>query len=241
MLVAAVIPAYNEARSLCEVVRRTSRYVDRVYVVDDGSSDGTSRVDARVIRHDRNRGKGAALRTGFRVAIREGADAIVTLDGDGQHDPAWIPTLLASFAEADLVVGCRARRGPMPFPRILSNGFSSVLISLLTRRRLGDVHSGLRVYRARRLAALEIRSRRFEVEVELVLKAARAGWRIVHVPVPTLYGSERSKISPVLDAARFLRAAILHGLGPSPWTSRAPASGWSGSSLPAAACAIRAS
>ncbi len=212
MLVAAVIPAYNEEPHLREVVRGTRRQVDRVYVVDDGSSDGTARVEARVIRHDRNRGKGAALRTGIRAALEEGADAVVTLDGDGQHDPKSIPRLLDSFAEADLVIGCRARCGPMPLLRILSNGFSSVLVSIAARRRIVDVHSWLLVYRATRLAALEIRSRRFDVEVELVLKAARAGWRIVHVPVATLYGRERSKISPVVDSARFLRAVALYGL-----------------------------
>ncbi len=236
--VAAVIPAYNESSSLRRVVSGVRPHVHRVYVVDDGSSDDVGPVDAVVLRHERNRGKGAALRTGMSAALAAGFEAVVTLDGDGQHDPDAVPVLLEALSRADLVIGSRSRSGTMPPSRKLSNGFSTVLVSLLLRRPIRDVHSGFRAYRASRLRSVEIRSRRFEVEVELLLKAAQSGWRIVHVPVPTLYGTERSKISPAMDTMRFLRAVARHGLGLE-WTWTRHAMGWFASSSKREASATR--
>lgn len=240
-MIAAVIPAYNESRFLPGVVERVRPHVDRVFVVDDGSGDGTGRVNATVLRHDRNRGKGAALRTGIGAALRTGCETIVTLDGDGQHDPAAVPSLLEALDGADLVIGSRSRSGSMPPQRRLSNGFSAVLVSLVAGRPLADVHSGFRAYRAAKLRSLEIRSRRFEVEVELLLKAARSGWRIAHVPVPTLYGTERSKIRPALDSLRFLRTVAWHALGLDGWIATPHGNGWRGSNSRRAGSAIPAS
>jgi hypothetical protein len=153
------------------------------------------------------------MREGF-ASVLGRFEAIVTLDGDGQHDPTEIPALLAAFSRADLVLGRRRReRTAMPRARRFSNAFSAALVSLLARRRLSDVHCGYRVYRGSALRRVEIRSNGFDIEVELLLKAARLGWRIVDSPVRTLYGEERSKISPVVDALHFLRATALYGLG----------------------------
>ncbi len=238
MKTAAVIPAFNEAATIGPVWEQTFPHVDLIIVIDDGSDDGTSLARGDMIRHSRNQGKGAALRTGIQSAIRAGADIIVTLDSDGQHDPAEIPRLISAMEKADLVLGKRTRTRSMPGIRRWSNGFSSLLVSLAMGKRFYDVHSGFRAYRANLFREMEIHSRRYEVEIELLLKAGRAGRRVVQVPVSTRYGSERSKFSAVRDTVRFLKAVAIFSLGLDQWTFRSNARRWWKASLSVVESAI---
>ncbi len=226
MKTVAVIPAFDEAETIGDVRDRTRPHVDLVFVVDDGSRDATSALRGNVLRHSRNLGKGAALRTGIRAALAAGAQAIVTLDGDGQHDPGEIPRLLSALEGSYMVIGKRRRSKEMPPLRRLCNGASSALISILSGRRRYDVHSGYRVYRADLFRKMEIRSRRYEVEVELLLKAGRAGLRVVEVPVSTRYGSERSKFGAARDTLRFLKAVVVYRMGLDRWIFRRNAGKW---------------
>ncbi len=183
---------------------------DRVFVVNDGSTDGAPEragaSGARVIDHPANRGKGAALATGFAAALAEGAEGVITLDADGQHDPAWIPRFLDAAEGADIVVGSRmSEPGSMPWLRVGVNRFTSVVVSRLAGTRLTDSQSGFRWISSDVLRAVRLESQRFDAESEILIKAARRGFRIAEIPVPTIYGNEVSKIRPLRDTGRFIR------------------------------------
>jgi glycosyltransferase involved in cell wall biosynthesis len=212
MRVVAVIPAREAALTVGSVVAGLRREVPalEVLVVDDGSTDTTSKearaAGAAVVRHDVNQGKGAALQTGFDEALRRGADAVLALDADGQHDPAVAGSLLEALASADVVVGSRdSNRGAMPWIRRATNSFMTWVISGLAGRRIPDSQSGYRAIRAEVIRAVRPRSRRFEYESEFLIAAARAGFRIGGVPVPSLYNAPGSHIHPFRDTLRFLR------------------------------------
>jgi glycosyltransferase involved in cell wall biosynthesis len=186
-----------------------------VLVVDDGSTDETGAralaAGARVLRHDVNQGKGAALQTGFDAAVASGADAVLALDADGQHDPASAARLLAELAQADVVVGSRnADRRGMPWLRRATNDVTSWWVSRLAGQRIEDSQSGYRAIRADVLRRVRPESRRFEYESEFLVAAARAGFRIGFAPIPTLYNAPGSHIHPFRDTLRFVRFVWRH-------------------------------
>lgn len=217
MRVCAVIPARDAASTIGPVVRglRTTLPDATVIVIDDGSSDETGAVarqaGAEVVRHTLNQGKGAALQTGFDEALRLGADAVLALDADGQHDPEWAPRLLAGLTEADLVVGSRLQsRDGMPWLRRVTNDVTSWWVSRLARTDIEDSQSGYRAIRATVLRRVRPEARRFEYESEFLVTAARAGFRIAAVSIPTLYNAPGSHIRPVRDTVRFVRFVLRH-------------------------------
>ncbi len=209
-----MIAAFDEAPRIGPVVEAASRHLS-VLVVDDGSSDDTARVaeraGAEVLRQPANRGKGEALRRGFREALEREVEGVVTLDADGQHDPTEIPVLLAAWEAtgADLVVGARDFDA-MPPARRLSNTLGRRVLRWATGRDLPDNQSGYRLH-SRRLveAALEKGGEPgFGFEVEVIVACLERGWRIEWVPVRTIYDTEESHINPVTHVARFLRLAV---------------------------------
>jgi glycosyltransferase involved in cell wall biosynthesis len=207
----ALVPAYNEAPRIGRVVREASKYLP-VLVVDDGSEDDTGQAaeagGAVVVRHPQNVGKGAALMTGFGWAKEHGYDAVLTLDADGQHDPADIPKLVAAYdsGAGDLVIGRRDSRR-MPFPRFFTNPFGSWLLSLALGVKVYDNQSGFRVYGERLLEGLKLESVGLEAEVEVIAAAVSAGLTIGWVDIRTIYGiGKRSSFHPIVDTARFFGA-----------------------------------
>lgn len=211
-----VVPALDAAPTIGGVVTgvRKALPATPVLVVDDGSADPTAEVagaaGARVLRFDVNRGKGAALRAAFTLAIEEGFDAVITIDADGQHDPAVAPALVAALAHADVVVGIRRRGGtPMPLHRRVSNGLSSWAISCCAGVPLPDTQSGYRAIRAGVLRGVRPAGDRYEFETDFLIRAARAGFRIAGVPVPTIYGAP-SHFRPLHDAARVVATIWRH-------------------------------
>lgn len=213
----AIIPAKDAASTVGDVVRGVLSAVPGldVIVVDDGSADATGararEAGARVLRHDVNQGKGAALQTGFDAALEAGADAVVALDADGQHDPTFAPKLLAALDGADVVVGSRnADRTGMPWLRKATNDVTSWWVSRLAGQRIEDSQSGYRAIKAPVLRAIRPQSRRFEFESEFLVAAARAGFRIGAAPIPTLYNAPGSHIHPVRDTIRFIRFVLRH-------------------------------
>lgn len=184
-----------------------------VLVVDDGSADGTATAaaaaGARVVRQIPNRGKGAALRAGFRLALDEGAEAVVTLDADGQHDPAEIPKLVAAFRSArpELVIGCRDF-GAMPPLRRLANTLGSLTLRLALGVRIRDNQSGYRVVGRPVMQAMSSSAESgFEFEVEMIAECLRRGWPIEWVPIRTIYAGEPSHIRNRDHLAGFIRTA----------------------------------
>ncbi len=212
-----VIPAFNAATTIGELVRRVRHQGIEVVVVDDGSTDQTAPVasaqGAVVISHLRNEGKGRALRTGFEYALRSQYDGVVTMDSDGQHDPAEIPQLIRAgeVQHAGLAIGNRLDGNtPMPLARRLTNQLMSAVVSAVARQHIPDTQCGFRFVRKEVLADTPLRARRFEIETELVIGAAARRWKIVSVPVRSIYQDERSYIRPVRDGIRFVGTVLRH-------------------------------
>lgn len=212
MKVCCIIPAYQESQHIAQVVSTTKQYIDCVFVIDDGSTDGTGDIASKnggiVVRHPRNIGKGAALRTGFQKALRTGCDIIITLDGDGQHDPNLIPRFLKKIQKenADVVVGSRyaTLAETMPFLRKLSNLMTSRLLRIFFRLPITDSQSGYRAFSRRILEWITVRDNGFAAETEILIDAKRAGGTFAEVPISTIYGDEESKIRAHRDIARWL-------------------------------------
>jgi glycosyltransferase involved in cell wall biosynthesis len=209
--VVALIPGYNEGPRIASVVRGAALYLP-VIVVDDGSSDDTAdrarKAGATVIEQHPNAGKGAALRAGFRRALDAGYDAVLTLDADGQHDPAEIPSFLAAFAiepPPDLVIGSRNFRA-MPPIRRLSNTIGGKAFSWAVGREIADNQSGYRLIGRRILeATVDSDERGFEFEVEMITTCIRLGGTIAWVPIRTIYAGAPSHIRPLDHLRSFIR------------------------------------
>jgi glycosyltransferase involved in cell wall biosynthesis len=205
----ALIPAWNEATRIGPIVEATLAHLP-VLVVDDGSHDDTYAVaeaaSATVVRHSQNQGKGMALMTGFEWALERDYEAIVTLDADGQHDPADIPKFLAAYESGagELIIGQRDF-SQMPFPRGYTNPFGSWLLSLALGTRIYDNQSGFRLHSRRFLETLDLTTTGFELEVEVVIQAVCQGVPIGWVDIRTIYSIDKvSYFHPLKDSARFL-------------------------------------
>ena len=205
-----IIPALNEGRRIANVVRRVCERVATVIVIDDGSRDDTSRearaAGAVVLRHEINRGKGEALLTGFRHAREQGFDYVITMDGDGQHDPADLPRFVDAYLSTGtpVLVGNRmADTERMPLVRCLTNRFMSGLLSREMGQRVPDTQCGYRLFRSDVYPLAATESARFAAESEVLLQLSDQGVQIGSVPVTTIYGDEKSKINPFRDTIRF--------------------------------------
>lgn len=208
--VLALIPAYNESARIVPVIEAAHRALP-VLVVDDGSKDDTAdraeAAGATVHRQVPNQGKGAALRSGFRWALDAGYDAVITLDADGQHDPAEIPAFLARYVEdrADLIIGARTFRD-MPPTRRFANTLGGWLFSWALGQHVPDNQSGYRLISRRLMeATLASAESGFEFEVEMIVLAVREGWPVGWVPIRTIYAGETSHIHPWHHMTNFLR------------------------------------
>jgi glycosyltransferase involved in cell wall biosynthesis len=207
----AIIPSYNEEKNIRFVVERVKKYVDKVVVIDDGSRDMTSveaeRGGAMVYKNEENLGKADAMKVGFSYAINFGADAILTIDGDGQHNPDDIPKFIEKLNQGfDLVVGARKFATPkMPAIRIFANSFSSFLSTLACKTKILDSQSGYRIIKKELVEKVKFESKRYEMETEMLIKAARCGFKIGFVEIDTIYRVEaKSKINQILDPLRFV-------------------------------------
>jgi glycosyltransferase involved in cell wall biosynthesis len=215
--IAVVIPAYNEAATIREVATGALEHAARVIVVDDCSSDDTSGVLAGVpveyLRNEQNLGKAAALHRGFRHALDRGAEAVITLDGDGQHSVDEIPRLIALHRQhprAIILASRPRRRTGAPRARYYANRFADFWIGWAAGTAIADSQSGFRLYPGELLRSIEVdhsRAAGFVFESEILIAAARAGWPIESVPVAALYppSSRRSHFRPVIDILRIGR------------------------------------
>lgn len=213
-----LIPSYNEERAIGDIVKKLKDRNFTVYVVDDGSSDATAlkaaEAGAVVIKNATNMGKGAAIRAGFDRILSEGRfSSIVIMDGDDQHDIDDIEHLINKAREsgADLVLGNRMQdTSRMPIIRIATNRFMSWLLSVMTGRSIPDTQCGFRLIKIGLLKNMTLRSSNYDIDSEIILNAAKAGFKIESTPVKTVYGNEKSKINPFVDTLRFIRLLIFN-------------------------------
>ena len=206
--ICVLIPAYNAQETLGSVLKKIEPLKIDTIVVDDGSSDGTKRVASEIgvhlLRHPFNLGKGAALQTGFQYALQSGYEVIITLDADGQHDPSEIPSLLRIFQSVspDILIASRAAEfGKMTFLRRFWNRLGVRAVARLCHRDITDSQSGFRLIRAEVIREIHLSASRFEMELELLIRACKKGFGVLSVPINTqsVDGTGSSHFRPVVD------------------------------------------
>lgn len=211
--VAVLIPALNASATIVDLVLGIRKYVPRgdIIVVDDGSCDYTGQLaqkaGAIVLHHRKNRGKGAALRTGFQHIIGECFNGVIVLDADGQHDRRFIPAFLkrARRGDSDILIGSRMGRiGQMPWVRVVTNRITSAFISALARQKIPDSQSGYRYIRVDVLRELRLKTSHYDTESELLIQAGRMGHQIDSIPISSIYRGEKSAIRAGRDTLRFI-------------------------------------
>lgn len=205
----ALVPAYNESDHIAHVVAQTQQFLP-VLVVDDGSVDQTAEIakksGAAVIRQEPNQGKGAAMIKGFKYALENGYDAVITLDGDGQHAPDEIPLFIKKFTQSgdDLIIGRRDFR-KMPFIRMCSNTLGTYMFSWAMGRFIPDNQSGYRLISSPLMHSItDSEFHGFEFEVEMIMRCILNGQKLGWVTIKTIYAGEHSHITPVKHAWRFI-------------------------------------
>jgi glycosyltransferase involved in cell wall biosynthesis len=210
----AIIPAFNEASRIGPVISGLRSLGLTVLVVDDGSRDATADVGhahGALVLQRPNGGKGTAIIAGCRFAVEHGYQRVLLLDGDGQHDPLEAPRLIqAALNGADLVIGMRMLNlQRQPLHRRCLNRLSSILVTMAAGRRIRDSQSGYRVCDPRLLLSLPMTGHRYDLETEMCVLAARAGKRVVEVPITVIYNDKISGVHPFYDTLRFFRAVAL--------------------------------
>ncbi len=199
-----IIPAYNEEKAIESVVKESLNYSD-VLVVDDGSSDLTSKLaknaGAQVIKHEKNMGKGAAIKNGLKYAVDNGYNAMVLLDGDGQHDPKFIPSLINEIKDAHMVICSRFMQGPpqgMAIQRKLSNHLTTSILRFITGYPITDSQCGFRII-SEHVASifLDLPQNGYEYESEILYQASLNNFQVKEMPIPSSYKGEKSYITGI--------------------------------------------
>jgi len=215
MRICILIPAHNEAQAIGGVVEKLRKLSLDVVVVNDGSVDKTGEIaaaqGAHVITLTDRGGKGNALQKGFAYVIAQGYDALIMMDGDGQHAVEDVPRFIELFklTNASIINGDRmGNRKDMPFVRFVTNQFMSWMISLVCRQKIADTQCGFRLVSCAVLRNIRLTSTNFEIESEILIKASRKGFKVDSVPVQTIYEDEQSKIHPVKDTIRFFKFLV---------------------------------
>jgi glycosyltransferase involved in cell wall biosynthesis len=206
-----IIPAYNEEMRIGHIVGEVRARGLSCIVVDDGSADKTKeeaeKEGAQVISHIKNHGKGLSLRDGFRKALEGDYDFVITMDGDGQHHPDELEHFVkaAKKGDADIVLGNRMRDPKdMPMKRRLTNKFMSFVISFIAGQRLPDTQCGYRLISTKVLKIIPLTTDKYEIESEVLIEAAKAGFKIKSIPIKSIYRGQKSQIRPFKDTLRFL-------------------------------------
>ena len=213
-----IIPTYNNEKTLAKVITEVSLYAEHIIVVNDGSTDSTSivlkQIDfVTVIDYPKNRGKGFALRTGFKKAIETGFDYAITIDSDGQHYPSDIPLFIEKTEEHpnSLSVGSRnLRQENMPGKNTFANRFSNFWFRLETGQKLDDTQCGFRLYPLQQIKDIRFYTKKYEFELEVLVRSAWKGIRIIPVPIHVFYASQEERVSHFKPFRDFARISLLN-------------------------------
>jgi len=211
--ICVVIPAFNEGEKVGGVLSKVRDLKYPVLLVDDGSTDETPRIakaltGVHVISLSPNQGKGAALRKGMDWCLARNYAAVLLMDADGQHRPEELGLFLDELrrGEGDVIVGNRMLHPEgMPLLRRATNQFLSWVTSRLTHQRIPDSQCGFRVLKAEVLRKLSLRTTHFEIESEMLFQASKHGFKIVSIPIRSVYEGAKSQIHPLKDTLRFFR------------------------------------
>jgi len=215
MKVLAGIPAYNEASCVGSIVLQARQYVNEVLVVDDGSRDNTTKVaelaGATVIRHDENKGYGAAVRSILAEAKKRNPDVLVLLDADSQHNPDEIPALIKPVSEGfDLVIGSReAQKDKTPSYRRIGQKVLLRSTRLISKTNISDSECGFRAFSQRAISELELKESGMAISAETVTRAADKNLKITEVPISNIYTKDGSTLNPVKHGMGVLNRIII--------------------------------
>ncbi|MFH0738653.1 MAG: glycosyltransferase family 2 protein [Candidatus Omnitrophota bacterium] len=215
MKACVVIPTYNEAKAISGLIEQIRKQGLDVLVVDDGSSDNTTKlarqVGGVVLINQNNQGKGASLIKGFNYALSHGYDVVITMDGDGQHLPVDIPYFIrmAKDSKSGLIIGNRMLKAHrMPRLRLITNMFMSWVISKVAGQSIPDTQCGFRLLKKEVIEKLSLGTFKYETESEIIIQTSRLGFKIESIPVKTVYAGEKSQINPFIDTLRFFRLIL---------------------------------
>jgi len=214
----AAIPAYNEEKYIGNVVSETKRFIHNVYVVDDASTDKTSeiakRAGAKIVRHQQNLRYGGAVKSCFKIAKETGADVLVILDGDGQHDPKDIPLLLEPIIKghADIVIGSRflKKNKSIPLYRKFGINIITLLFNFGSSIKVTDSQSGFRAYNRRALDLDQLYENCMGLSVEVIIQARKKGLVIEEVPISVNYYEDSSTINPIVHGLSVALTVVKH-------------------------------
>jgi glycosyltransferase involved in cell wall biosynthesis len=219
---ALLIPAYNEEKYIEGVIENSSKYKMDIIILDDGSIDSTASIVEslipayspylKLIRHSKNLGKGQALITGFDYIKENNYSGVITLDADGQHDTKEIINFLEVIKkeDPDLIIGDRlGNTEGMPFIRLATNVFTSWIISKIAGKKVSDVQSGYRYLKTMALKKIKLKTKNFDTEPEIILRAGWHDMKILNVPIKTIYHDDFvSYVNPVKDTIKFFKLVL---------------------------------
>jgi glycosyltransferase involved in cell wall biosynthesis len=213
-----VIPTYNNQNTLSGVIDSVLEYTDRIIVVNDGATDKTEEILERysqitVVKHESNKGKGVALRTGFKKALELGYRYVITIDSDGQHNPDELPAFLEKIeSEHDsLIVGARnMEQSSVPGKSSFGHKFSNFWYKVETGIDLPDTQSGYRLYPVEKLKGMKFFTNKFEFEIEVIVRAAWRGINVTSVPVSVVYFPKETRVTHFRPVRDFTRVSILN-------------------------------
>lgn len=215
MNIFVVIPTYNEGKTIGPIVRELDKMGFRIVVIDDGSKDNTiidaNKFGAELIVHTMNEGKGRCIREGLEHALENGGDAVITMDGDGQHNLADIDKFIQEYKRsgADIIIGNRLHNPKrMPLIRRWTNLFMSFILSLIIAEKVGDSQCGYRFISKKAIEKMDLNTTKYEIESEMLLEAKKNGLKISSVNIDSIYQGEASQINPFFDTIRFIRLII---------------------------------
>jgi len=220
MRTCVIIPTYNESKAIADLINQIQKLKLQVIIIDDGSEDDTVNIaietGAEVLRNQSNSGKGASLIKGYAFAVSRGFDAVISMDGDGQHSTDDIKTFIqkAESSNCAIIIGNRmAMTKGMPALRIITNRFMSRIISAIAKQYIPDTQCGFRLVKKEVLQKMDLSTYKYETESEILIKAARLGFKIESVTIQTIYSGQKSQINPFIDTLRFLRFIVLEFVG----------------------------
>lgn len=202
-----IIPAHNEEERVAEVIKKVEKYTSNLVVVDDGSTDNTAKVatetGAVVLKHLVNLGKGAALKTGCDFALQHGAEKLIVIDADGQHEPKEIPNFLAALKDKDIVYSYRQAAETMPLVLKFGNWFINKSLNILCHTNIEDSQCGYRAFTSEAYRKIRWAARDYYMETEMIIKASKHNLKYSQIPIKTIYG-DKYKGTTVIDGVKIV-------------------------------------